>query len=159
MIELLFFLLICSLTMNLYPVVNILIVGAFCLVYVLYRRKKNPCPLSDPTKWVIYACAFWAVSYFVTTGSIENFFSFDFLRRDGNIFFAYLPIIVVGYGLKLERAHSLLRIYLGMMSFLAAVGAIQFAAGVGLIPNFLHLLPDSWRWSAVAIPQGWNFTP
>jgi O-antigen ligase len=144
-VEFLFLALICSLIMNVYPAVNILIIVAFGLLYLLYgRRHKNPCPVADPSKWVLLACGYWIASYLMTTAPLENFFSFDFLRRDGNLFFAYLPLIWIGsFGLSLRQVQKLVRMYLGLMSSIAAIGAIQFAAGVGILPNFLPLIPDS----------------
>lgn len=145
MVESLFFILICSLGMNVYPALNIAAVLAFGPFYLLAgRHHRNPCPSADPRRWLWAAYCYWIVSYFLTTGSLTNFFSFDFLRRDGAIFFAYLPLLLIcEYGLQPERIRELLNMYLSIMGVLAVIGAVQFAAVSGIIPDFVSFLPDS----------------
>lgn len=140
----LYTLLIGSLIMNLYPVVNIIIVLAFVPLYLRYGfGQKNPCPIANPTKWLLWAYLYSLLSYFLITSDVANFFSFDFLRRDGAVFFAYLPLLIVGaYGLKMEQVQKLVNIYLSWMAALAVFGAAQFGARLGLLPDFLGLLPE-----------------
>jgi hypothetical protein len=140
-----FVLLVCSLATNLMPLVNVGVVLALIPLYWLARTKTpagSDGPRFSPGFWVKAAYVYWISSFFLFTHSLEAFFSFDFLRRDGAILFAYLPLLLLcDYGLDPAFVRRLIHIFLWILSAIAFFGAVQFADAVGLAPGLASLIP------------------
>lgn len=139
MIQLLFFLLMCTLVSNLAPLVNVAVILAFIPLYFLARPEVLTVPAGQPAHpeiWLKAAYCYWISSYFLFTGSISNFLSFEFLRRDGAILFGYLPLFLFcEYGLDREFVRRLVSIFLSLMAAVALLGAVQFADAVGILSS------------------------
>lgn len=145
MTKAIFVLLICSLATNLVPLVNVGVVLVLVPLY-WFARVETPAEgdeaRSNPGVWVKAAYLYWIASFFLFTHSVETFFSFDFMRRDGAILFAYLPLLLrCDYGFDEAFVHRLVRMFLWIMSAIAFLGAVQFADAVGLAPGLSSLIP------------------
>ncbi len=145
MTKAIFVLLVCSLATNLMPLVNVGVVLALIPLYWLARTKTpagSDGPRFSPGFWVKAAYLYWISSFFLFTHSVEAFFSFDFLRRDGAILFAYLPVLLLcDYGWDQAFVQRLTHLFLWIMSAIAFFGAVQFSDAVGLAPGLSSLIP------------------
>jgi O-antigen ligase len=143
--KVIFILLVASLAANLVPMVNVGVVLALIPLY-WFGRLKTPVASeglgSNPGFWVKAAYLYWISSFFLFTHSVETFFSFDFLRRDGAILFAYLPLLLLGdYGLDAAFVRRLIHLFLWIMSAIAFFGTVQFADAIGAAPGLASLIP------------------
>lgn len=135
-----------SLTGNLFPVINVsAILGLLCL-YVWNRRAVSgdvdTAPLT-PLRFATAAYVFWVFSYMLTGAPLANLFSFDFLRRDGALLIAYLPLFIIAdFGFDEKFVKRVLAIFLNLLSAVAVLGALEFADAQG-VPLGLSALPDS----------------
>lgn len=135
MSQLILILVLISLTGNRLPWLN---VGAMLLFAALYlwqgtKRTSDPALLPQSTlRWVKRAFGFWLFSYLLTQAPLSNLFSFDFLRRDGALLFAYLPLLIIGdYGLGRAFLQRAVGFYLSVMSGIAVVGAVLYLEALG----------------------------
>jgi O-antigen ligase len=93
-------------------------------------------------RWLKWSYGYWIVSYLLTTAPIRNLISFDFLRRDGAILVAYLPLLLFGnLGLDSAFVKRALGTFLTVMALVATLGILEFADAVG-VPLGLSWLPD-----------------
>ncbi len=135
-----------SLTENRLPWLNVAVILLFAPLYLLSDAKPVINPDFTPTstlRWVKAAYVFWLLSYLLTRAPISNLFSFDFLRRDGALLFAYLPLIIISdYGLDRKFLEKAVGIYLTLMSALAILGVLSYLETFGNISLSTAILPE-----------------
>ena len=92
-------LMVVSLVGNVFPAFNI---AAICSLFPLYLINKESQAQTfsaygpvTARKFLLAAYVYWIASYVVTGAPITNFFSFDFLRFDGALLIAYLPLLLI----------------------------------------------------------------
>lgn len=138
--------LLLSLVGNVYPVVNVLAILGMVPAWYWGRRKQiasetdaSPATAMGYLKW---AYVYWIVSYVLTGAPLSNLVSFDFLRRDGAILVAYLPLFLFcDLGLDAGFVRRSLTAFLTVMAAIATLGTLEFLDAVG-VPLGLSNLPD-----------------
>jgi O-antigen ligase len=139
------FLLVLSLTENLFPALNIIALSGLLLLYLAHANVTTDDPDVTPRtarKFTIYAYVYWITSYLLTGAPIANFFSYDFLRFDGALLIAYLPLLfLVNYSLNENYIRKVVDVFLGVLSAVAVLGAAEFANTLG-VPLGLSTLPE-----------------
>jgi O-antigen ligase len=138
-------LVVVSLTANIFPVLNVTAILALLAIYVVQGRNQPHDPELSPQKarrFLVCAYVFWVTSYLLTGAPLSNFFSYDFLRFDGALLIAYLPLLIlVNYSLDARFVEWVLGLFLSLLSAIAMVGALEFADALGA-PLGLSSLPD-----------------
>src|SRR5215469_3793365 len=120
-----------SLVGNVFPAFNIVAICALFPLYLLNRKVRTGTTVNyGPTaarKYLFVAYAYWICSYFVTAAPIANLFSFDFIRFDGALLIAYVPLLVVT-DLRLDPAfiRRSVSLFLSTMSVVALLGLAEF---------------------------------
>ncbi len=139
-------LMVVSLTGNIFPVINIVAISSLVPLYLISRDTKEleRCGYGPETakKFLIAAYAYWLLSYALTGASLENFVSFEFLRFDGALLIAYLPLLLVT-DVRLDPLfiRRIVGVFLTIMSAVALVGLAEFFNGrIGSL--LLSRLPD-----------------
>jgi O-antigen ligase len=135
-----------SLTGNVFPLINILAISSLVPLYVLGRTQElNRSRYGPETaqRFLLAAYVYWTFSYLLTGASFSNFFSFDFLRFDGALLIAYLPLLLVT-DVRLEPTfiRRTVGLFLSAMSLVALFGLAEFLDST-LIPLGLSRLPES----------------
>lgn len=134
-----------SLGSNLLPWINVvalllLVVPFFSQkIRNAYYRYKDPWP---PARWLAAAYIYWVLSYLASEAPISNFFSFSFLRKDGALLFAYLPLFLVcGYRLSEKTVRRVIAGFIFLISFVAVLGLAQYItkSSVGM-PAWLDIV-------------------
>jgi O-antigen ligase len=139
-------LMVVSLTGNIFPAVNILAISGLLPLYLGNRDLPGAKALvygpQFAKKCLVIAYAYWIASYIFTGAPITNFFSFDFLRFDGALLIAYLPLLLV-VDVRLDPAfiRRSLSLFLTILSFVALLGLAEFIDGT-IIPLGLSWLPE-----------------
>ncbi len=138
-------LLVISLTGNLFPAINVAAILGLLLLYIVHR-KTEPAKLDlapqRARQFLIYAYVFWLTSYLLTGVPLGNLFSYEFLRFDGALLVAYLPLLAFAdYSLDEKFVRRAVELFLTLMSLVAVLGAAEFADAVG-VPLGLSNLPD-----------------
>lgn len=85
------------LLVNRYPyfqiaaVITLVLLGllAFCYKFKITSYHKEPIAI------LLIICIYFIFSYFFSGQSVANFFSYSFLRNDGNFFFCYILFIIL----------------------------------------------------------------
>ena len=135
-----------SLVGNVLPVLNIVAIsGLFPLYFVNRDSREAALGKFGPQvaqKCLAAAYVYWICSYFFTGAPLSNFFSFDFIRFDGALLIAYLPLLLMA-DLRLDpkfiqRSVSL---FLTAMSCVALAGLAEFVDET-LMPLGLSWLPE-----------------
>jgi O-antigen ligase len=149
-----------SLTGNLFPALNVSAILGLLVLY-LWRRGAitNDVDTAPVTalRFGIAAYLFWLSSYVMTGAPLENLFSFDFLRRDGALLIAYLPLFIIAdYGFDERFVQRVIYIFLTLLSAVAVLGALEFADAVG-IPLGLSGLPDELQFVHYAALSDFGF--
>jgi O-antigen ligase len=139
-------LMVISLVGNVLPVFNILAIsGLFPLYFANRDSVQTTLPKYLPNaarNCLIVAYAYWISSYLLTGASLSNLFSFDFLRFDGALLIAYIPLLlIVDLHLDPQFVQRLLRLFLSVMSLVALLGLAEFIDNT-LMPLGLAWLPD-----------------
>lgn len=139
-------LMVVSLTGNIFPLINIVAISSLVPLYLIGRDTKDLkwCGYGPATakKFLIAAYAYWLLSYALTGASLENFVSFEFLRFDGALLIAYLPLLLVT-DVRLDPLfiRRIVGVFLTIMSGVALVGLAEFFNGrIGSL--LLSRLPD-----------------
>lgn len=151
-------LLVLSLTTNVFPFFNVVAILSLIPLRLLGSKRSTPDRRLGPRRAVHFllgAYAFWLFSYLLTTASLSNLVSYDFLRFNGAIFIGYLPLLLLGdVGLSSGFVYRLIWVYLGILAAAAIIGALllllsaghHFFPGMGILKNFLsyetgHAMP------------------
>jgi O-antigen ligase len=117
-----------SLITNRLPVLTVAAWGAAAVTAGIARLRRPP-PRPRLEVGVGLVWAYWIASYALTGESWSHFFSYEFHRRDGQIFFSLLPLLVLSW-VRIE-ARQASRVF---SAFCAAQGLIVAAA----LPVFLR---------------------
>ena len=147
-------LMVCSLVGNIVPALNILAIFSMLLLCFFSRDSRNSTSAEygpeTARKLLVAAYLYWLASYFCTGAPITNLFSFDFLRFDGALLIAYLPLLcLTDLQLDPQFIRKSLNVFLTGMSLVALLGLAEFIDGtiipVGLarLPEPLQLIHDS----------------
>jgi len=138
-------LLVISLAENIIPAFNVVAIIGMILLYLFHQQANIAGPDAAPQqarRFTIYSYIYWTTSYLLTGAPIENFFSYDFLRFDGALLIAYLPLLFfIDYSLDEAFIRTSVRIFLILLSVVAIFGAAEFADTLG-VPLGLSALPD-----------------
>ena len=135
-----------SLVGNVFPALNIVAISTFFPLYLVNKDSRSATAIdygpSAARKWLVAAYIYWTCSYLVTAAPISNFFSFDFLRFDGALLIAYIPLLLVT-DLRLDPAfiRKSVSLFLTAMSAVALLGLAEFIDST-LIPVGLSWLPE-----------------
>jgi O-antigen ligase len=139
-------LMVVSLVGNVFPVFNIVAISSLFPLYLINKESRDK-TLSDygpvtARKFLIAAYLYWITSYLITGAPIANFFSFDFLRFDGALFIAYIPLLlVIDLELDPRFIRRLIGFFLTAMSLVALLGLAEFLDST-LMPLGLSSLPE-----------------
>ena len=121
------------LLVNKYPyfqVLSILIIVFLGLIFFLYSRKVTS--YHYPILLVlILIYAYFIISYFFSGQYLSNFFSYDFLRTDGNFFFCYIlffALAVPFFDYK-KASDYYFKFIFPVFSVFSLVGIIEFFIG------------------------------
>lgn len=143
--KLVIILLVLSLTENIFPALNVVAIISLIILYLIHHKTNVADPDTAPQRarrFTIYAYLYWVTSYLLTCAPIDNFFSYDFLRFDGALLIAYLPLLFfVDYSLGEDFIRLSVKIFLSALSVIAIFGAAEFADTLG-VPLGLSALPD-----------------
>ena len=153
-------LMIVSLVGNIVPVFNIVAIACLVLVFLFGGDSPNIALVEygpeTARKLLLIAYAYWIASYFLTGASLVNFFSYDFLRFDGALLTAYLPLLFIAdLRLDPQSVRRLLGVFLTGMSLVALLGLGEFIditsirLGLSRLPEPLQLIHDSSLTSSV----------
>jgi O-antigen ligase len=139
-------LMVVSLVGNVLPAFNILAISGLFPLYLVNRDSRRTLPPKyapdAARKWLIIAYVYWICSYLATSAPVGNLFSFDFIRFDGALLIAYVPLLLMA-DLRLDPQfiQRLLRVFLSAMSLVALLGLAEFVDRT-LTPLGLSWLPD-----------------
>jgi len=139
-------LLVVSLAGNIFPAFNIAaITGLFPMYLVSRDSLETRRHRYDPhvaRKCLLAAYMYWISSYTCTGAPISNLFSFEFLRFDGALLIAYLPLLLVA-DTRLDPLfiRRTLGLFLNVMSMVALLGLAEFV-DITIFPLGLSQLPD-----------------
>jgi O-antigen ligase len=142
--KLLILLLVVSLTENIFPIVNVIAILGLLALYVAHTNPPLPASAQPGTarRFLVAAYVFWTASYLLTGAPVANFVSYDFLRFDGGILIAYLPLLAfIDYSLDERFIRRAVGLFLTLLSLVAVLGAVEYADAVG-IPLGMSILPD-----------------
>jgi len=85
------------LLVNLYPylaITSFLLILVMGVISLFYKKAITSCH-SEVLSILAIIYIYFILSYFLSNQSIYNFFSYQFLRYDGNFFFCYLPFFAL----------------------------------------------------------------
>src|ERR1700675_525222 len=140
-------LLVVSLAGNIFPAFNIAAITGLFPMYLVSRdfvptgrREYDP---SVVRKYLLAAYVYWISSYVCTGAPLSNLYSFDFLRFDGALLIAYLPLLLVA-DTRLDPLfiRRTLGLFLNIMSMVALLGLAEFIDST-VAPFGLPQLPES----------------
>lgn len=140
-------LLVVSLAGNIFPAFNIAAISGLLPMYLVSRDSvETRCHGYDPSaarKFLLAAYVYWISSYICTGAPISNLFSFDFLRFDGALLIAYLPLLLVA-DTRLDPVfiRRTFGLFLSIMSIVALLGLAEFVDST-VSPLGLSQLPES----------------
>jgi len=140
-------LLVVSLAGNIFPVFNIAAISGLFPMYLVSRdsveTRRHGYDPKVARKFLLAAYVYWISSYICTGAPISNLFSFDFLRFDGAILIAYLPLLLVA-DTRLDPLfiRRTLGLFLSIMSIVALLGLAEFVDST-VSPLGLSQLPES----------------
>jgi len=147
-------LMVVSLAGNIFPVINIVAISSLVPLYLISRDteelKRSGYGPETAKKLLVVAYLYWLLSYALTGATLENLVSFDFLRFDGALFIAYLPLLLVT-DVRLDPLfiRRIVGVFLTIMSVVALVGLAEFFNGtigsllLSRLPEPLQLLHDA----------------
>lgn len=147
-------LMVVSLVGNIVPALNIIAISSLFPLYLLNKEVRTDLTVNyAPTAarkclWAAYV--YWICSYFITGASVANLLSFDFLRFDGALLIAYVPLLLVA-DLRLDPAfiRRSVSLFLTSMSVVALLGLAEFVdntlmpLGLSWLPHPLQLMHDA----------------
>lgn len=138
-----------SLAGNILPALNILAISALLPLYLFNRDAREMERLAygpDLARNILLVgYAYWLASYFFTGAPIGNLFSFNFLRFDGALLIAYLPLLLFT-DVRLDPLflRRTLGLFLTIMSCVALLGLAEFVDST-LVPLGLDRLPEPFQ--------------
>jgi O-antigen ligase len=147
-------LMVVSLAGNIFPVINIVAISSLVPLYLISRDteelKRSGYGPETAKKLLVVAYFYWLLSYALTGATLENLVSFDFLRFDGALFIAYLPLLLVT-DVRLDPLfiRRIVGVFLTIMSVVALVGLAEFFNGtigsllLSRLPEPLQFLHDA----------------
>src|SRR5580704_14234988 len=147
-------LLVVSLAGNIFPAFNIAAITGLFPMYLVSRDSVEPKRHGyDPKvarKYLLAAYLYWVSSYLCTGAPISNLFSFDFLRFDGALLIAYLPLLFLA-DTRLDPLfiRRTLGLFLNIMSMVALLGLAEFIdstvspLGLSQLPEPLQLVHNA----------------
>lgn len=109
---------------NRYPPLSIAAIGVVSLRAIATRIKTG---LGfKRTEWAVVAClTYWVANYFWSTGDINNFFSYDFLRQDGAFLVSYTTFLfLLGWVMKPRLYERFWLTLATILALIAVPGAI-----------------------------------
>jgi O-antigen ligase len=138
-----------SLVGNRLPWLNVMAMLMFLVSYIWFGTdwacERDFVPHST-IRWVKWAYVFWLASYLLTRAPLSNLVSFDFLRRDGALLFAYLPLLVIGnYGLPQAFLQRSVALYLSLISAVGVLGAALYLEALSNLSLSSWVLPQDWQ--------------
>jgi O-antigen ligase len=139
-------LMVASLVGNIFPAFNIAAIFSLFPLYFVNRESRTRTVFDygpvTARKVLLAAYLYWTGSYLITGAPIENFFSFDFLRFDGALFIAYIPLLLaIDLELDPQFIRWLIGLFLTSMSLVALLGLAEFVDRT-LLPLGLSRLPE-----------------
>jgi O-antigen ligase len=147
-------LMVVSLVGNVVPAFNIVAISTLFPLYLLNQDTPAEAGVnygpSTARNYLIAAYVYWICSYLVTSAPIANLFSFDFLRFDGALLIAYVPLLLVS-DLRLDPAfiRRSISLFLSAMSLVALLGLGEFVdttimpVGFWWLPEPLQVMHDA----------------
>ena len=139
-------LMVVSLTGNIFPAINIVAIASLALLY-LARKEPSARGMAGygpegARKWLVLAYAYWLLSYTATGAPLSNLFSFEFVRFDGALLIAYLPLLLLT-DFRLDPAHirRCIGLFLTILSVVALLGLGEFVDST-VVPLGLAALPE-----------------
>jgi O-antigen ligase len=135
-----------SLTGNIFPAVNVVAIGSLVVLYLSYQgRASNVFGSYGPFRarqFLLAAYVYWTLSYLATGAPLGNFFSFEFLRFDGALLIAYVPLLLL-VDLRLDPTfvRRSVQLFLSILSLVALLGLAEFVDST-LIPLGFSRLPE-----------------
>lgn len=139
-------LMVVSLTGNIVPLVNVVAIASLVPLYLASREtpstaigRYGPEPAR---KFLLIAYTYWLVSYVVTGAPLSNLFSFKFIRFDGALFIAYLPLLLLtDFRLDPAFIRRSIGLFLTILSGVALLGLAEFVDRT-VVPLGLSALPE-----------------
>jgi O-antigen ligase len=147
-------LMVVSLTGNVFPAVNVVAIFSLFPLYLIGRDSQELTHAGygpeTAKKLLLAAYAYWLLSYTLTGASFSNLFSFEFLRFDGALLIAYLPLILIT-DVRLDPLfiRRIVGVFLTIMSIVALVGLAEFlddtvgSLGLSRLPEPLQFIHNS----------------
>jgi O-antigen ligase len=139
-------LMVVSLTGNIFPAVNIMAISSLLPLYLITRETAFPgIDLYGPVlarRCILVAYAYWLLSYVATGAPLSNLFSFEFLRFDGALLIAYLPLLLfTDFRLDPTFIRRSIGLFLTILSAVALLGFAEFV-DITVVPIGLSALPE-----------------
>ena len=147
-------LMVISLTGNVFPVINVVAIFGLMPLYLIGRdAQDSPRQGYGPEtarKILLAAYTYWLVSYGFTGASLTNLFSYEFLRYDGALLIAYLPLLLVT-DVRLDPlfVRRIVGVFLTIMSVVALLGLAEFvdatvgSLGLSRLPEPMQLMHNA----------------
>jgi O-antigen ligase len=150
-----------SLVGNVYPILNVVAILSMFLTYYMWKQQRAPIEATGEPRQALrflkWAYVYWIVSYLATGASLSNFLSFDFMRRDGAILVAYLPLFLfTDLGLDSRFVRRGVMLFLTVMAAVATLGTLEFEDKVGVSLG-LSNLPDQLQFVHYAALSEYGF--
>ncbi len=147
-------LMVISLTGNVFPAINIVAIFSLVPLYLAARDTKDQARAGygpETTKKILLAAyAYWLLSYSFTGASLSNLVSFEFLRFDGALLIAYLPLLLVtDVRLDPHFIRRIIGVFLTIMSTVALLGLAEFvddtvgSLGLSRLPEPLQFIHNA----------------
>src|ERR1700730_13108563 len=140
-------LLVASLAGNIFPAFNIVAISGLFPIYLLSRDSRametSGYGPGSARNYLLAAYVYWISSYILTGAPIGNLFSFDFLRFDGALLIAYLPLLLIA-DTRLDPAfiRRSVSLFLTIMAIVAMLGLAEFVDST-VVPLGIPRLPAS----------------
>jgi O-antigen ligase len=147
-------LMVVSLTGNIFPALNILAISSLVPLYFSSRESYALAKVNyGPTfarKCLLVAYAYWLFSYLATGAPLSNLVAFDFVRFDGALFIAYLPLLLLtDFRLDPAFVRQSVGLFLTILSAVSLLGFAEFldstvvSLGLSALPEPLQLIHNA----------------
>ncbi|MHB1346654.1 MAG: O-antigen ligase family protein [Candidatus Humimicrobiaceae bacterium] len=121
---------------NIYPylaVSSILLILLLGIIYLFFKKTITR-EHYDVLKILVILYVYFIVSYFISNQTVKNFFTFEFLRNDGNFFFCY--ILFFALSVPFIDYKKAARYYFNVLFFIFPVAAL-----VGIVGYITQNIP------------------